>query len=515
MVPLVVAAVWLMVTGSGQGSTLHSTRNQLFGARLIPFLTALWLILIKWPGVGRWLLTLSASALVVLAHRHLGLPGTLCLLALPAGMAVAFISVKAGAAVSVAQTMLALGLGYSGLASGEEITPSVFMIWVTFGLLAAIYYPVYELAAWSWSRYQESQHLIAEARDRRGRLEQTLQDLQHANRQLSLDNQRMAALRTIADEAQRNKAAFVARVSHEFRAPLNMIIGLAGLMVDRPEVYAEELPPDLSADLEVIRRNSTHLAEMINDVLDLSQTEMGHLTLHRESVDLAEVVAEASQAVSPLIHKKGLRLEYNLPPGPLAVYCDRTRIRQVLLNLLSNAARFTENGSVTVAVSSSEDEVVVEVKDTGPGIAPHALSHIFEPFYRAPATSQNVTGSGLGLSISREIVHHHGGRIWVESESGQGTHFYFSLPTRPPMAPTARAGHEIVQDWIWHEDSFHTEAAIGRADLSRPLVIVHDPEDTLVREVQAEAQDIEVVVTHTADESLAMTDSNPGPRNSR
>ena len=327
---------------------------------------------------------------------------------------------------------------------GRDHAPSFHDLRVTFGLLAAIYYPVYELAAWSWSRYQESQHLIAEARDRRGRLEQTLQDLQHANRQLSLDNQRMAALRTIADEAQRNKAAFVARVSHEFRAPLNMIIGLAGLMVDRPEVYAEELPPDLSADLEVIRRNST-VGRNDQRCVDLSQTEMGHLTLHREAVDLAEVVAEASQAVSPLIHKKGLRLEHDLPPGPLAVYCDRTRIRQVLLNLLSNAARFTENGSVTVAVSSSEDEVVVEVKDTGPGISPHALSHIFEPVYRAPATSQNVTGGneGLGLSISREIVHHHGGRIWVESESGQGTHFYFSLPTRrrrwhPQLGPVTR-----------------------------------------------------------------------------
>ncbi len=505
IVPLAIAAVWLMMAKVGSIDTSQFIQNQLVGARLIALLTMLWLLLVNWTAVGQWLLIISASITVVLAHQHLDLPGTLCLLVIPVGMAVAFISVRAGAVTATAQTLLALSLLRAGLAGGDEIAMSLYAMWVTFGILGAIYYPVYQLADWSFSRYKESQCIMAEARDRRAQLEQTLLDLRRANRQLALDNQRMSALRTVADEAQRNKTAFVSRVSHEFRAPLNMIIGLTGLMVDRSDLYTEELPDDLVTDLQIIHRNSTHLAEMINDVLDLSQTEIGHLTLHRESVDFAEIVDEALQAVSPLILKKELSLECHLPSRPLTVYCDRTRIRQVLLNLLSNAARFTESGSITIEVSNVLNESVVAIHDTGPGVATNALPHIFEPFYRAPATAQNVKGSGLGLSISREIIQHHNGRIWVESEPGHGTSFYFSLPTAVPVSPITRPGHQIVPEWVWHEDSFRTDRIFQTADFSRPRIIVLDPEDTLVRELQTEMPEIELFVTHTEGESIDVT----------
>ena len=499
---IAIAAVSLMLSAEGLVGGPQYIRIQTLGAYLTILLVVLWWVLARWPTFGRWLLILATSISVVMTQSHLDQPGILALLALPAGMAVAFISVRAGAATVIAQTLLLLGLHRGGFATGGEIAVSLFATWSTLGILGCVYYPVYELMVWSWSQFQQSQIHVGEARDRRAQLEQTLQDLSRANRQLTRHNQRMSALRTVADEAQRSKTAFVSRVSHEFRAPLNMIIGLAGLMIDRPEIYAEELPSDLRMDLEIIHRNSTYLAEMISDVLDLSQTDMGRLTLHREHVDLTDTVTGALQAVSRLAYKKGLKLVHHLPAEPLIVYCDRTRIRQVLLNLLSNAALFTEAGTIALEVSGTPGEVVVEVSDTGPGIASEALQHIFEPFYRAVSTSQAAAGSGLGLSISREIIRHHSGRIWVDSELGQGTRFSFSLPTAEPVAPTARPGHQIIREWEWHEDGFRTDRSGREASFSRPLVVVHDPEDTLVRELQRQAQEIEFLITHTADESV-------------
>ncbi len=494
------AALWLMVSGGEAMDSLLFARAQLLGAYLVCLLVALLLVLVVWPPAGRWLLVLGTSAFVVFAHRYLGLPGTLSLLMLSVGMAVAFISVSAGAVTAVAQTVTLLALRRAGLAAGGEISVAAFATWSTLAILSWVYHPIYQLETWSWSRYQKSQAEVEEARRRREQVEHSLQELRRANRQLTLENQRMAALRTVADDARRSKTAFVARVSHEFRAPLNMIIGLVGLMVDRPDTYSQTLPPDLRTDLEIIYRNSNHLAEMVNDVLDLSQTEMGRLALHREYVNLTDVITEATKVVSPLIYKKGLELILHLPSQPLTVYSDATRIRQVLLNLLSNAARFTEAGSITVRVADTANEVAVEISDTGPGIPKEALPDLFEPFYRVASVSQNVAGSGLGLSISREIIQHHGGRIWVESELHQGTSFFFSLPRKEPAEPLVRPGHQIVEDWVWHEDEFRTEVGTREAGLFRSLCVVLDPEDTL-QVVRKQEQDIEFIITHTPDET--------------
>jgi signal transduction histidine kinase/CheY-like chemotaxis protein len=501
LVLILIAAVWLMLFRGGPLATLQYDRTQLFGASLICLLVASLFVLVIWPTLGRWLIVLGTSVFVILAHCYLNLPGTLPLLALSTGMAVALASVRAGAVTVVAQTITLLILRRVGVVSGGEISVALFATWSIFGILAGVYHPVYQLEDWSWSQYRESRAHVEEARDRRAQLEYSLQEYRRTNRQLALDNQRMAALRTVADDARRSKVAFVSRVSHEFRAPLNMIIGLTGLMIDRPESYSKELPSDLRTDLEIIYRNSNHLGEMVNDVLDLSQTEVGRLTLHCEHIDLVEVIAEATKVVSPLVDKKRLSLVLNLPPRPLTVYCDRTRIHQVLLNLLSNAARFTEAGAIAVEVEGTSNEVIVEVSDTGPGIAPEAVQRLFEPFYRVSSTSQKVAGSGLGLSISREIVQHHGGRIWVESEPGKGTSFFFSLPTSKPSAPTAPPGHQIIQDWVWYEDGFRTERVAREASFFRPLFVVLDPENTL-DVLKNQEQDIEFIITCSVDETL-------------
>jgi len=504
------AVIGLLLPNRGQANSVAYIERQLAGAYLACAAILVWGVLLKWPVVGRWLMIALVSASVGYLDWAMDVPGVLSLLALATIAAVVSVGVRAGAITALVQTLFLLVYQRIEYVLAAETAVSLIAVWASYATVAGLYHFIYQLEAWSWSQYQTSRVSVLEARSRREELERSLQGLRRANRQLALDNRRMAGLRSLADQAQRSKAAFVSRVSHEFRAPLNMIIGLVGLMVERPDLYVDQLPVELRTDLRIIHRNSTHLAEMINDVLDLSQTEIGRLTLHRGAVDLATIIDEAREAVLPLTQKKGLDLRVHLPGRPLMVYGDRTRIRQVLLNLLSNAARFTEAGGIAIEASDAQGEVTVAVTDTGEGIPADALEHLFQPFYRVAATSSKVSGSGLGLSISREIIQHHGGRIWVESDMGQGTSFYFTVPTNQPLDPTAAPGHRIVEDWVWQEAGFRTEAAAYEAGLFRPLFVVYDPEDSLGRELQSLEQDADFLVTHTVDETLAAVGKYPG-----
>jgi CheY-like chemotaxis protein/anti-sigma regulatory factor (Ser/Thr protein kinase) len=187
------------------------------------------------------------------------------------------------------------------------------------------------------------------------------------------------------------------------------------------------------ADLTVVLRNSQHLSSLIDDVLDLSQIEAGQMALTKERVSLAEIVEAAAIAVRPLFASKGLALQTAIPEDLPLVFCDRTRIREVVLNLLSNAGRFTEQGGVQVRASQEGNEVVVSVADTGPGIAEEDKDRLFQPFQQLDGTiRRRYGGTGLGLSISKSFVELHHGKMWVESEPGRGTTVFFRLPIDPP-----------------------------------------------------------------------------------
>lgn len=503
-VALGLSGALILIGSDSQPTTLAKTRAALLGVGLYISMFIAWRIIASYPIPGTWLVIAGSSCAAFLAEVWLGMEGALVLLGLATGIAAAFIGLRASILTALLHTLLLTLL--------PAIVPSIvfppigvpiFATWAVVALMGCVYTPVYKILDWSWQNYLMAQAHVAEAREHRAKSEGLLSDLKRANGQLALDNQRMAALRTQADDAQRTKAVFVSRVSHEFRAPLNMIIGLVGLMVERPDVYAEDLPPDLRTDLEVIYRNTTHLSEMINDVLDLSQTEGGAFTLHRESVDLREIVRDAAQVVSPLVQKKGIVLVEELPPDLAPVECDRTRIRQVLLNLLSNAARFTDTGSIVVGITERDCAVEIEVSDTGPGVDQEALDRIFEPFYRATDTAQKVGGSGLGLAISREIILHHGGRIWAESRPGEGASFYFSMPKSAPTPPVARPGHAIVQGWDWYADRFRLNPETRTSQLARPRIVVQDPAGALVHEFQRADSAVEVVAARTPQETLS------------
>jgi signal transduction histidine kinase/CheY-like chemotaxis protein len=289
------------------------------------------------------------------------------------------------------------------------------------------------VSAWSMASFKKARQDLSEVRERQIELFQAQEDLQLANTELGRLSQRLKVLEHIAEEARQAKTEFVANVSHELRTPLNMIIGYADLISRSPQVYGGRLPASLLTDIMAILRNAQHLSTLVNDVLDLSQVESGRMAISRSWVSIDAIIAQAMSVVAGLFQSRGLYLKSEIEPDLPTVYCDETRIRQVIINLLSNAGRFTEHGGVTIHVMTVIPEVIIRVSDTGTGIELKDQERIFEPFQQADASiRRRFGGSGLGLTISKQFVEMHGGKMWLESQPGKGTSFSLSLPLSNP-----------------------------------------------------------------------------------
>jgi signal transduction histidine kinase len=185
-------------------------------------------------------------------------------------------------------------------------------------------------------------------------------------------------------------------------------------------------------DLQVIYQDSQHLVGLINDLLDISQIEAGLMELNLQDVRLGELVHSVMATASALVRDRDIELFHEIAADLPVVRADTMRIRQVLVQLLANAAKFTEKGNVTVRAWSANDHVLVSVSDTGIGVAPQDQERIFERFEQGTVGNSRPNGAGLGLALSKEFVEMHGGRMWVESEVGRGSKFTFSLPLRQP-----------------------------------------------------------------------------------
>jgi signal transduction histidine kinase/CheY-like chemotaxis protein len=289
---------------------------------------------------------------------------------------------------------------------------------------------LYTTLDWSWYNYVQAETTVEELRQRQGDLVRALKDLNDATYGLERANAELERARSAAQEAYRLKAEFASTVSHELRTPLNLIIGFSEMMATAPHTYSgQALPPEYQCDIESIYRNARHLSNLVDDILDLSQIDAGRMALNREPVDLATVTSEAARAVGGLLEAKHLRLIVEVAGNLPRLLVDPTRIRQVMINLLSNAARFTEQGYIAVRAWHDDGRVVVAVKDTGIGIAAEDLPKMFDPFRQADGSiRRRFGGNGLGLTIAKEIIELHGGNIWVESEVEEGSTFCFSLP---------------------------------------------------------------------------------------
>ena len=233
-----------------------------------------------------------------------------------------------------------------------------------------------------------------------------------------------------AQQASEAKGSFLANMSHELRTPLNAIIGYSEMLA---EEAAERELQSFAADLGKIRRSGRHLLSLINDVLDLSKIDAGRMRLHLETFGVADMVADVVASVQPLVAAKGNVLELARPPGLGEMRADLVKVRQILLNLTANAAKFTERGHIGLAVARRVDRgrewLVFEVRDTGIGMSPEQVARLFQPFTQADdSTTRKYGGTGLGLAITRRFCRMMGGTVTVESEPGRGACFRVRLP---------------------------------------------------------------------------------------
>ena len=231
--------------------------------------------------------------------------------------------------------------------------------------------------------------------------------------------------------ANKHKSEFLANMSHELRTPLNAILGYTELIIDN--IYGD-VPEKIQEVLERVEKNGRHLLNLINDVLDLSKIEAGRLTLSLNEYSMQDIIQTVFTSVEALAAEKNLDLNVKIRGVLNTGKGDEQRIAQVILNLLGNAIKFTEQGKVEVAATVSDESFLVSITDTGPGLSETDQKKIFEEFRQADASITRAKGgTGLGLSISKKIVEMHGGRIWVDSSLGKGSTFSFKLPIRVEM----------------------------------------------------------------------------------
>jgi len=277
-----------------------------------------------------------------------------------------------------------------------------------------------------WGRVRVYVRDITEAERARRELEQAHDLLERRvterTEQLALEIEERRLAQEQAVEASRAKTDFLANMSHELRTPLNAILGYTELLLDDAE------DPQGRGDLQRIHSAARHLLSLISDILDLSKVEAGRMEVHRSRVALADLLADVTSTAKPLVARNGNRLRVPDAAG-VVLDTDATKVRQILINLLGNAAKFTERGTVAVELEVVSDWVSIAVVDTGVGIPAEVLPRLFEAFEQADEdTARRFGGTGLGLAISRRFAELLGGELAASSVEGEGSRFVLTLP---------------------------------------------------------------------------------------
>jgi len=413
------------------------------------------------PGTSS--MTITAGILVVVAANALLAPG--------ASLAVTI-------AIAVAVT-LARHIVFGGLPwwIGLDVLVLYLFFWAAVFAGSLQVRRAFEISAMGWAT---SRRLLMALRERRGELHRLVTAQRESAYRLERMNRELVRARREADQARHAKEQLVATISHELRGPLNLILGFSRVLALSPEAYGEPLPAPYRRDIDVIYRNSQHLSTLIEDVLDLSRAEADSLPLVKDEVHLAaDVVDRVVEAVGPLIRRKGLALELDVAADLPLILADAVRLRQVLTNLVSNAARLTDKGSIAIGAANAGTRLLVTVSDTGPGIPPEQLNRLFVPFSTLRPDDPSASGgAGLGLSISKRLVELHGGDMWVESVEGLGSTFSFSLPL--PHSNQRPIGLTKVED-------------VGVSDQYRDTCLVIGDDPQLLRTLARHMGDTEVV----------------------
>jgi len=352
-----------------------------------------------------------------------------------------------GLLIPVRQSILLLGVtalaafGIPSLAEGELVMgrPTIFALILTLlatGLSTQVSGELYAIAEWALENYRRERQTTMALFESREALQKSLMRQQALTDQVQAANKELEVARKSEEEAKNFRGQFLANMSHELRTPLNAIIGFSQTMLDFPAMYdGVELPEQYRQDMNQILSSGKHLLNIINDILDLSKVDAGKLDLEIQPVDLGPVIKGVLSTAVGLVGDKAMHIKLlRETPDPLPMALgDPLRIRQVLLNLYSNAAKFTDAGSIKLRVKVEGKEVIFGVEDTGIGIPEADRTTIFEEFRQGTAgRKKGRQGAGLGLAISQQLLRLMNGRMWFESTVGKGSTFYFALPLHVP-----------------------------------------------------------------------------------
>jgi signal transduction histidine kinase len=359
----------------------------------------------------------------------------------PLGVMIGMIvgSPRVGITITAVGLALIAGIVVVGMSAASPFVPGT----LTLLLIATAAFSgwaadtIHGTIAWALDTLAKSERREMLLRQTQAELQQAIYERDRLNTALQHTNSDLEAARRAAEASYRSKSAFMARMSHELRTPLNLIIGFSTAMLEHPEMYEQQpLPAIYHGDMTAIRSSGQHLLGLINDILDLAKVEAGKLELHKAPLALEPLLDEMYRTASALLIDRPVAIEREWDGRLPTLPADQTRVRQVLLNLLSNASKFTDHGEIALGARVEGHEVRVWVRDTGIGIARADQARIFGEFEQAQVDdSRKRGGTGLGLSICRWLVELHGGRIWLESEPGKGSTFSFTLPLAEATAP--------------------------------------------------------------------------------
>jgi len=321
-------------------------------------------------------------------------------------------------------------------AMSSDISPmssqffAIALMFVGALLAAQVTGELYAVTEWALLNYQRERRTNLDLFESRTELQRTLKRSEALSDKLKETNVELEHAHAAAESAKNFRGQFLANMSHELRTPLNAIIGFSETMLKFPMMYDNvPLPTTYQADLSQIYTSGRQLLDLINDILDLSRVDAGKLEIYMQRVNPEPVIQTVLAIAGGLLGNKPVKLLCELPNPLPNVWADETRLRQVLVNLYSNACKFTEKGAITLVVRESPEGVIFSVRDTGSGISVDQIGVIFEEFRQATATGRDPrSGSGLGLAISRQLLTLMGGRIWAESELGRGSTFHFVVP---------------------------------------------------------------------------------------
>lgn len=306
---------------------------------------------------------------------------------------------------------------------------AVALMFISALLAAQVTGELYAVTEWALANYQKERRTSFDLFESKLEVQRSLNRAQALSEKLKETNAELELAHAAAEAAKNFRGQFLANMSHELRTPLNAIIGFSETMLKFPMMYDDvSLPTPYTNDLGQIYSSGRQLLDLINDILDLARVDAGKLEIYMQRVDPKPTIDSVLAIARGLIGKKKIMLLSDIPDPVPSIWADETRFRQVLLNLYSNACKFTDQGSIILRIVTEDDSVHFSVTDTGSGISQDQIDRIFNEFQQAEAAGRDPrTGAGLGLAISRQLLTLMGGRIWVESEKGKGSTFHFVL----------------------------------------------------------------------------------------